>query len=347
MKLFKHFFMFQMWAVLGTTTTTGTVTNAVQEYLDRVLLLKGLPLLTHVLFGRRTVVPKNSGEKAKFVRINSLAAATTPLTEGTNPDSTSWGDTTVEATLAQYGAYLETSDFKDMTEQSVVLNGLADTLGEQMGLTADTVCRGVINGGTSVLLANSVAARTDIVSKVAKADLDRLIIQLATGKARKQTEMYKPGHAGLEPIESCYPVIVHSHLKFSIIAAAGTSWVPRAKYPAGTPTFEGEFGSYDDLRFIATTEGKTWADGGGAIGTTGLRSTGGTKVDVYSILALGKDAFGVVPLADGDNVRIIIKTKEEAGGALEMSGTMGWKLAVVYKILNDNFMARLEVGAPK
>ena len=338
-------FWLKNYAVCYATTTTSTVSNAVQEYLDRVLLLKGLPLLTHVLFGRRTAIPKNSGDKAKFIRINSLAAATTPLTEGTNPSSTSWGKTEITATLAQYGAYVENSDLKDMTEQSVVLNGVIDALGEQMGDTLDQVCRDVINGGTSVLYANSVAGRANVITAVSKADIDRLINQLATGNARKQTEMYKPGHAGLTAIDAAFPVIVHPHLKADIRTACGTSFVEKKDYPAGAPVFDGEFGSYDDLRFIATTNAKIWADSGAAVGASGLRSTGGSNIDVYSILALGKDAFGVVPLADGDNIKTIVKTKEVAGGALEMSATIGWKAAVVYKILNDNFMARLEVGA--
>ena len=44
---------------------------------------------------------------------------------------------------------------------------------------------------------------------------------------------------------------------------------------------------------------------------------------------------------------MIAKTPEQAGGALNRTGTLGWMFVVVDDVLNENFMARLECGAPQ
>ncbi len=342
MNLFK--FWLTIWAVRCITDTT-TMPNSVKEYFNRVLLLRAIPNLVHVLFGKRSSVPKNAGEKMTFTRVSKFPVASTPLTEGVNPSAVDAGRDKVTATVQPYGQGTTISGLKDLTEQSAVLNDVSDALGENMGESLDIVCRDTINGGSSVLYVNSVVGRANVITAVSKDDLDKLIIQLASGNAKPMTTMYKPGNGGLTAIEACFPVIIHPHLKAQIRNVCGNDYTPTKDYPAGTPLFPGECGSYDNLRFIATTNAKIWTDSGAAVSTSGLRSTG-TKVDVYSILAIGRDAFGVVPLADTDNVKLIVHTKEQAGGMLDMFGTAGWKAYVDYVILNDSFMARLESGAP-
>lgn len=343
MILFK--FWLTIWAV-RCITDTSTMPNSVQEYFNRVLLLRAIPNLVHVLFGKRSAIPKNAGEKMTFTRVSKFPVASTPLSEGVNPAAVDAGRDKVTATVQPYGQGTKISGLKELTEQSAVLNDISDALGDNMGESLDVVCRDTINGGSSALYANSVTGRANVITAVSKDDLDKLIIQLASGEAKPQTTMYKPENGGLTAIEACFPVIVHPHLKAQIRTVCGSNFTPTKDYPAGTPLFPGEFGSYDNLRFIATTNAKIWADSGAAVGTSGLRSTSGANVDVYSILAIGRDAFGVVPLADTDNVKLIVHTKEEAGGLLDMYGTAGWKAYVDYVILNDSFMARLESGAP-
>ena len=106
---------------------------------------------------------------------------------------------------------------------------------------------------------------------------------------------------------------------------------------------ETEFGEINGIRFIATTNANIEADAGGDKGT--LVSTSGTKADVYQTLILAKDAFGLVPLQKGGIENIIKKAKDSGtSDALNQRNTSGWKTYTTAKILNDDFMVRLEHG---
>ena len=76
------------------------------------------------------------------------------------------------------------------------------------------------------------------------------------------------------------------------------------------------------------------------------RSTNSSQADVYSILVIAKDAYGVVPLS-GFGSQIIRKGLGSAGSAdpLNQRATVGWKAVRTAVILNDAWMARLEVAA--
>ena len=66
--------------------------------------------------------------------------------------------------------------------------------------------------------------------------------------------------------------------------------------------------------------------------------TGGA---VYGTFFLGKDAFAAVE-PEGANLRTIIKTPAQIGGALEQFGTVGAKFESAAKILYQTQILRLE-----
>lgn len=326
--------------------TTVTPANTVTSYAERLLLMQAMPMLLHPQFGRIGRIEPGNGKTIKFVRINSLPAATTPLDEGVDPNADVWGKTEVTADLAEYGGLVKNSDLKLLTESDFVLNGVVEEQGNQAGLTLDTVCRDVVNGGSSVVRGGNVAARTDIVTAVAKGDIDRGIMQLASGNARRFTGYeFTSAESNTTPIAPAYIAIVHEHLRNDIKTACGADWVPAEKYPSGAQRFEGELGYYNGVRFVATTNAKVWANGGGDVAGTGLRSTAGNKVDVYSILMLGREAFGIAQLNAGANVQVILKTPDQAGSLANRYGSSAWVAKVAYKILNDAFLCRVEAGA--
>jgi len=87
-----------------------------------------------------------------------------------------------------------------------------------------------------------------------------------------------------------------------------------------------------------------FADGGGAKGT--MVSTTGTSADVYPMLAFGKEAWGQVALRGQGAIAASIipvgqKTKDDPLAQRGYVGWKGWHCAV---ILNQLWMARLEVA---
>ena len=82
--------------------------------------------------------------------------------------------------------------------------------------------------------------------------------------------------------------------------------VPVERYASQTGILDGEVGSYKGVRFIETTNGLNFPDAGGAVGSTGNMSTGGTNLDVYATIIFAKNAYGEVPLS-GTSSAVIIK----------------------------------------
>jgi N4-gp56 family major capsid protein len=107
---------------------------------------------------------------------------------------------------------------------------------------------------------------------------------------------------------------------------------------------EGEIGSIEQVRFLTSTVIAPFADAGGAKGA--MRSTSGTSADVYPILIFARDAFGIVPLKGKSAMTaMVVNPKPAPSDPLAQRGTVGWKLWTATVILQDLFMARLEVAA--
>ena len=77
-----------------------------------------------------------------------------------------------------------------------------------------------------------------------------------------------------------------------------------------------------------------------------MRSTTGTSADVYPILYLARDAYGIVPLKGKDSITpMVVNPKPAPGDPLAQRGTVGWKAWQSAVILQDAFMVRAEVAA--
>jgi N4-gp56 family major capsid protein len=76
-----------------------------------------------------------------------------------------------------------------------------------------------------------------------------------------------------------------------------------------------------------------------------MRSTTGANADVYPVVYLGRDAFGIVPLKGKDSlIPMVVNPRPASGDPLAQRGTVGWKAMTTAVILNDAWMARLEVA---
>jgi N4-gp56 family major capsid protein len=77
-----------------------------------------------------------------------------------------------------------------------------------------------------------------------------------------------------------------------------------------------------------------------------MRSTSGTSADVYPILYIARDAYGIVPLRGKDSLTpMVVNPKPAAGDPLGQRGTVGWKAWQSAVILQDAFLIRAEVAA--
>ncbi len=122
-----------------------------------------------------------------------------------------------------------------------------------------------------------------------------------------------------------------------------TGFVPAEKYGSMTP-WENELGKVEDVRYVSSTIFEPFLDAGGAKGT--MLSTTGTSADVYPVLYVARDAYGIVALKGMFAVTpMVVNPKPSDSDPLAQRGHVAWKAMQTAVILNDLWMARVEVAA--
>ncbi|MFA7287053.1 MAG: N4-gp56 family major capsid protein [Patescibacteria group bacterium] len=315
-------------------TTLTQVAQGVNNFYDRNMLERALPLLIHTKFGQVRDIPKNESDVIKFRRYGNLTAATTALSEGITPAGSQLSVTDVTATVLQYGDYVTLTDKLQMTTLDPVLMETSDLLGDQSGDTIDQLCRDVIVAGTTVQYASTAVSRVT-VSAAMKMSLDETkeaVRTLKNAKAKKVTNMVMPQvNIATQPIQASYIGICHPNTTYDLKVATG--WKSVETYANKADVMPGEVGSLDEVRFLETTNAKVFT-GAGASG-----------VDVYATLIIAANAYGVTRVS-GEALKNIVKPLGSAGSAdpLDQRSTSGWKATFVAKILNETWIVRIEHG---
>jgi len=319
-------------------TTRTQIPAEVNNFYDRTLLERAIALLVHTRWAQVRDLPRNAGTKViKFRRYGNLTAATTPLTEGITPAGSQLSVTDITATVAQYGDYITVTDVVSYESKDAVLMEASEILGDQNGDTIDQLCRDILNAGTGVIYSGS--GHTSTV-QVAAADvityqnLDSASLNLKNNHAKPITrQVNSTVKYGTTPIPACFISIINPEITAKV--ATFTGWTPVEKYSNQATVLEGEVGSYSangtKIRFIETTNAKI---------KTGLGAAG---IDVYCTLVLGANAYGITRVS-GEALKNIIKPLGSAGSAdpLDQRATSGWKATFVSKILNEDYIQRIE-----
>lgn len=337
----------------------GDISPAVAAYSVVRMLKRAMPFLQLEKFGQTYALPSNSTQTAKFRRYFLSGAtgtagqsggnyfypvATTPLVEGVTPTGNSIANQDYTVQLSQYGDYVTITDVIMDTHTDNILQETTDILGEQAALTVETLRFNVLKAGTNVFYANKVANRAAVASKIALADQRRVTTALNRQNAKKITSVVGSNpDFNTKSVEAAYMAVCHPDIDSDIRDMVG--FKPVSDYGPHTSPFEGEIGSVEQVRYISSTVIAPWIDSGVAVGSTGLRSTGGANIDVYPVLFFARDAFGIVPLKGKSSMTpMVVNPKPAAGDPLAQRGTVGWKLWTATVILQEAYMARLEVG---
>jgi len=317
-------------------TTKIEIPDEVNNFYDRTLLERLLPLLVYTKFGQVRDIPRKSGSNTiKFRKYSSLAVATTALTEGTTPVGSQLSVSDITADVLQYGDYVTLTDVVNYESEDAVLTEAAQVLGEQAALTLDNLARDVVTAGTSVSYPDARRSRLDFL---ATCYIDAITVRggvatLANNNAKKITRIVNPATGfNTTPINAAYVGITDPKVAYTLKGLTG--FIPVQAYPNQGDVMDGEFGALDDVRFIQTSEAKTWAI---------TNNVASTAITVHSILMLGQNAYGITRIS-GEAMKNIVKPLGSAGSGdpLDQRTTSGWKATFVAKILDDNAMLRLE-----
>ncbi len=325
-------------------TTYGDINQRTAAWAATEMLKHAKPVLILAKFGQTKPMPKNKAEKVKFRRPVPFGAAITPLVEGVTPSSQQMAYEDVEATLAQYGVPIEITDVVADLAEDPVLKDASMLAGEQAALTVEMVTYGVIKAGTNVFYANG--ASRSAVNTAISLDKQRLVTRSLKAQKAKQITRILSGSTNYAttPVEAAWIAVAHTNLESDIRNLPG--FIPVAKYGTRQPLCPEEIGSVENVRYVLSPELEAFPDAGAAAGGNVL-SAGGTNADVYPVIFIGRDAYGLIPLKGMNAITPMVLNpgKPTKSDPLGQRGFVSWKTYFTAVILNQNWMARLEVAA--
>ena len=193
----------------NTTINTAGSTQLNKTFYDRQLLESAKTRFVHARFGQKRPIPKNNGKRVEFRRWNLFEPdeAMEPLQEGITPTGQLLSQTDVEASVCQYGAYVEVSDLLDMTGYDQVIADSAELLGEQLGTVVEWVTRDAMCSGGNVQYANGKQQRLSLSTgdKLTVNEIRKAVRTLKRAKARPfNDEGRKPHFVCICSPESTY-----------------------------------------------------------------------------------------------------------------------------------------------
>lgn len=323
-----------------------TMSDAVKTQYNRNLLIRALPRLIHGRWGQKSIINQFGSEEWR--RYGSLAAVTTPLSEGTTPSEQSAPTLTlVTATPLFYGAWLGLTDEIDMTTIDPAVMWMSEVLAEQCGLSIDTLRRNDITAGATKVYAGGAANRGAVARVTSDISFKEFLKAVATLWASNAREVQG----------NRYVVILHPDSLATLFLDPSfyNLFTEEAGRMDGSALRSGFVGSILNCDIYCTSNAREYTD------------EGLSNADVYSALFIGKEAYGMSGMGaiapkEVDNagpevknmtgrggvsaspVQLIVKQLGSAGAddPLNQRGTVAWKAGEDTVILNSAFIVDME-----
>jgi N4-gp56 family major capsid protein len=320
---------------------TGNLSDAVKTLYERRLLTRALPRLIHGRFGMQATWKGYGSYEVR--RWESLAVVTSTLTEGTTPNEHA-GPTITTTTLTPdwYGAWVKYTDKLIMTAFDPVVSETSKLLGEQAGLSVDTVVRNALTDNATKDYSGGATSRTTIDKTndiIAFVDFIQAVATLEANNAR--------------PVEGpYYVVIIHPHTWATLVQ--DSTFMTLFTREGGASVRSGYIGTILNCAIYITSNAREYVDGG-------QNST----EDIYSMLFIGAESHALAgltglfpnmsPDSGGETVRggmtgqdvksveiVMFGLGETGFDPLKQRGTIGWKCAHVESVLNSSWIIDLE-----
>lgn len=324
------------------TTKYGDIGQRTAAYAATEMLAHVEPVLILSKMGMTKPMPKNKAEAVKFRRPIPFAAAVEPVLEGVTPTPQKLQYEDVTATLKQYGRPIEITDKVIDLSEDPVLQHASMLAGEQAGNTIEQVLFGILKAGTNVYYGNG-ASRAVVNTPISLLKQRAVVRGLNAQKAKKISRILAASTGyKTQAIEAAFIAVAHTDLEHDIRQMAG--FVPVSQYGQRQTVSDYEIGAVDNVRYILSPDLAPFQNAGNAT-LNGMVSTGGSGVDVYPVLYFGQEAFASVPLKGADSiVPMVVNAKPTDSDPMAQRSYVSWKTWFTAVILQELWMARLEVG---
>lgn len=298
--------------------TTSTLSNEMMTFLIANFLQKAEEKNIHAEGAKKRVHPQNSGKAMTWNRYTVPDAATSALSEATNPSETNISSATVTATLAEYGAFDKISSLLYGTSIDRAAKEKTDTMAVNAANTLDTLVRNELFSGATKQYAGAKSALTAVAASdvLTIAEVRKAVRTLKKNDAMPYGDGYFIGKVGPDT---------------SFDLMNDDVWVNAHSYKDGNELYKGEVGRIHRVRFLECSSNQ---------------KNQSSTATVYSNFIHGQEAIGTVDLSGG-NMRLIIKQsdKSDTGNPLNMYLTIGWKATFATKTLNSDWLVDIESGA--
>lgn len=299
-------------------TSTSALSNIVQPAVDQYIRaeLRHTPMLRTVADTRPIQVDKPGSSVALYIH-GDLAAATTPLSETSDPDAVALPNpTSVTLTPYEYGTVTISTVKVNATSFADVDPYQRDAVAWNMRDTLDALVREVASGGTQV---GYGGASTSTATVTATDTIKAVDIRKAVTKLRGNAA---PGKRG-----DLYWCGIHPDVSADLRSESGAgSWQDLHKYAAPGEFWPGEIGVFEGAFFVESARMKVAADGA-------------TGAKVYRTLIAGREA-----LAEG----VVVEPEARVGvvpDKLNRFFPLGWYGFLGWTRFREKCLYRIETGS--
>jgi len=299
----------------GTAGSAGLVQKAYDRLLE--FALRSEPLIRSVADKRpaRQAIP---GSTVVLQRYVDLSAATTALTETTDPDAVAMSTpTSVTITLNEYGNSVLVTRALELFSLADVDPAIANIIAFNLADSIDSVAMTTLRGGSNVIYSGSTATSTATVT--AAATLSSANVRKAVAKLRANKSVARKG--------SMYWAGIHPEVSHDLRAETGAGgWRLPHEYNSNENIWAGEIGSYEGAYFVESSRLYSATDGS-------------SSAKVYRTILCGQQALAE---AVAEEPHVVIGNVTDR---LMRFRPMGWYGVLGFARYREEALYRIESGS--
>jgi len=271
-------------AYTDSSALAGLVKTAYDRYVE--FALRSQPLIRSVA-DKRPAQQTQPGSSVVFSLYNDLTAATSTLTETTDPDAVALSDvSTVSVTLNEYGNASLVTRKLQLFSLSDVDPAVADLIAFNMADSLDKIAVAVLNGGTNVIYSASSTARTSTATITATDILTSANVRKVVAKLRANKAVPREGNL--------YWTGIHPEISHDLRAETGAGGWNNAHVntdSAISQVWAGSIGTYEGAMYIETPRMTRTLDGADQ---SALATTAATVAGISTGFTLGVASTSVI-----------------------------------------------------
>lgn len=305
--------------------TYSTLTAEQNEFYQRTLLKEWKNSVVLMPYAKKAAVPKNEGQATSWRIFKQPALTKTPITEGVTPADVDITIDKIQAAVSQYGTWTKISDQLQDTGIDPVVTEVTEMFGEHAALTHDSIAMDVVAAGTNVAYGGGKASR--VLTAEGDTFTYAMLTSLTEYFKRQNVKKIKMPNGKMGFVALTPPEIMTT-------IKGWAEWKDANKYTTPEMIKEGIVGELDGVYFKDSNISPVYS-GEGAAG-----------IDVYGVIIIGKEAFGVPDIAGKRKPEIMVKDKKSGGteNPMELYSTVAWKSLFVAKRLREEAIYRIEVA---